>query len=29
MGPYATEAEAGAALDKAHDRNEAFDADDD
>jgi hypothetical protein len=29
MGPYATEAEAGAALEKAHDRNEAFDADED
>mgnify|MGYP002634464219 CR=1 FL=1 len=24
MGPYATEAEASAALEKAHDRNEAF-----
>jgi hypothetical protein len=29
MGPYDTEAEAGAALEKAHDRNEAFDADED
>ena len=29
MGPYATEAEAGAALEKAHDRNETFDADED
>ena len=29
MGPYATEVEAGAALEKAHDRNEAIDADED
>ncbi len=29
MGPYATEAEAAAALTTAHDRNEAFDADED
>jgi hypothetical protein len=29
MGPYATEAEASAAMDKARDRNAAFDADED
>lgn len=29
MGPYGTEADAGAAIEKAHDRNETFDADED
>ena len=29
MGPYATEADAAAALKTAHERNEAFDGDDD
>ena len=29
MGPYATEAEAETALERAHERNEAFDADED
>ncbi|CAB4929127.1 unannotated protein [freshwater metagenome] len=29
MGPYASEAEATAALERAHERNEAFDKDND